>query len=131
MTSALNALDLGSKSGKLYPGLVPVHGQRARLSVDEEAAVRSAAAIDKIDFVFFRRFSDGRSSQVAAYVIDNHDSRLSEHELAAIHQKLWWKLEYTLPSIFTNKSEYFLSCAGNTASRSKWEFCPRLTYSAK
>lgn len=90
MTSALNALNLGAESGKSSPGLVPVHGKRARLSVDEEAAVRRAAAIGNIDFVFFRRFSDGRSSQVAAYIIDNHDRRLSERELAGVHQKLWW-----------------------------------------
>ncbi len=90
MKSALNALNLGPESGKSFPGLVSVRGKRARLSLDEEAAVRRADAMGDIDYVFFRRFSDGRSSQVAAYVIDNHDSRFSERELAVIHQKLWW-----------------------------------------
>src|ERR1019366_798638 len=42
-----------------------------------------------IDYVFFRQFSDGRSSQAAACVIDNSDDHLNEAQLAEIHRKLW------------------------------------------
>ena len=111
MSSALNALNLGPKSGKSFPGLVSVRGKRARLSLDEEAAVRRADAIGDIDYVFFRRFSDDRSSQVAAYVIDNHDSRFSERELAGIHQKLWWNGGAPLLYVGWQTRVDVLSCA--------------------
>lgn len=111
MSSALNVLNLGAESGKSFPGLVSVRGKRAGLSVDEEAAVRRADAIGDIDHVFFRRFSDARSSQVAAYVIDNHDSRFSERELAGIHQKLWWNGAAPLLYVGWQTRVDVLSCA--------------------
>src|SRR4051812_23514924 len=89
MASALNALNLGPESEGLVPGLVSVQRKGGILSIDEEAAIRRAEAIGGIDYVFFRQFSDERSSQVAAYVIDNNNARFSEAELASIHQKLW------------------------------------------
>ena len=76
MASGLHTLNFTVGPGKSVPGLVPVRGQRSSLSIDEEAATREAQAIGEIDYVFFRRFSDGRSSQVAAYVIDNSTDRL-------------------------------------------------------
>ena len=111
MESALNALNLGPESGKSFPGLVSVRGKRARLGLDEEAAVRRADAIGDIDYVFFRRFSDDRSSQVAAYVIDNHDSRFSKHDLAGIHQKLWWNGGAPLLYVGWQTRVDVLSCA--------------------
>jgi len=72
--------------GKLTTGLVPVKKSIAKkLPVDEQAVVVEAKTfkhfetkndIPIIDLVFFRRFSDGRSSQVAAYVVDNSDDKL-------------------------------------------------------
>jgi len=85
MTPSLNVVDI---SPSLH-GLVPVRGQRDRTRVDEEAAVREAAALGDIDYVFFRRFGDGRSSQVAAYVIDNSADRFGEAELAQVHRRVW------------------------------------------
>ena len=111
MTSALNALDLGPESGRSFPGLVSVRGKRERLGLDEEVAIRRADAIGDIDYVFFRRFSDGRSSQVAACVIDNHDSRFSERELAGIHQKLWWNGGAPLLYVGWQTRVDVLSCA--------------------
>lgn len=111
MASALNMLDLGPESGKSFPGLISVRGKRARLSLDEEAAVHRAEAIGDIDYVFFRRFSDERSSQVAAYVIDNHDSRFSERKLASIHQKLWWNGGAPLLYVGWQTRVDVLSCA--------------------
>src|SRR5258708_2724121 len=90
MPSALNALNLGPAPEASMPGLVPVRGDnRAIVGIAEQAAVRQAAAIGEIDYIFFRRFSDERSSQVTAYIIDNSDSRLSEPKLAEIHSKVW------------------------------------------
>src|SRR5205807_2701121 len=57
--------------------------------IEEQYVLRQAADIGGIDYVFFRRFSDDRSSQPAACVIDNSDDHLNEMQLAEIHQKLW------------------------------------------
>lgn len=72
-------------------GLVPVYGtDMNHLTVDEQAAVVHAQRIDHIDYIFFRRFAeDDRSSQVAAYVIDNCDEHLSREALARLHAQVW------------------------------------------
>src|ERR1035438_6221179 len=71
------------------PGLVAVHGDAVLDRIEEQYAIRQAAGIGGIDYVFFRRFSDGRSSQVAACVIDNSGDLLNEAQLAKIHLRLW------------------------------------------
>jgi len=73
-----------------------VRGKRARLDLDEEAVVRRADALGGIDYVFFRRFADQLSSQVAAFVIDNHDSRFSERELAGTKALVEWQCAIAL-----------------------------------
>lgn len=70
-------------------GVVPVRGPRRSISLAEEAAVREAALFDRIDFVFFRRFADARSPQIAAYVVDNEDGKLTEKQLADLHWHVW------------------------------------------
>ena len=68
----LRHLDFASPTGKLVSGLVSIKdGEEAVERLDERLAVRDAVAIGNVDYVFFRRFSDDRSSQVVAYVIDN------------------------------------------------------------
>ena len=51
--------------------------------------MREAEAIEGLDYVYFRRFADGRSSHVAAYVIDNGTQRFDEAALAQIHKEVW------------------------------------------
>ena len=89
--NTLQLVDLYNHDGKPASGLVPAHGQAANtnLSIDEKAAVLCADALEHIDYVFFRRFSDGRSSQISAYVVDNSDERLNEQALAELHLKVW------------------------------------------
>lgn len=90
LPSALKQLDFVSPNGKLVSGLVPIKdGDAAVKRVDERLAIRDAIAIQGIDYILFRRFSDDRSSQVVAYVIDNVDNRLSEKELAVLHKRVW------------------------------------------
>ena len=89
---ALQSLNFLKPDGKLAAGLVPVHKRRntkTTLCIDERAAVINAELFDRIDFVYFRRFSDGRSSQVAAYVVDNSDEKLDERILAKLHLQVW------------------------------------------
>jgi len=86
MSTALESLHF--TQAEPLPGLVAVSGPMPG-RIEEQYVVRQAKAIGEIDYVFFRRFSDGRSSQAAACVIDNSNDRLSEAQLAEIHLKLW------------------------------------------
>jgi hypothetical protein len=88
MSTALETLYF-SKT-KPLPGLVPVNDRSLSSGIEEQYIVRQAAAIGGIDYVFFRRFLDDRSSKAAAFVIDNSDDRLDKSQLAEIHRKLWW-----------------------------------------
>jgi hypothetical protein len=87
--SALQFVDLFSSDGTRVDGLVPVMDDIPELTIDERVSVFDAKLLNGIDFVFFRRFSDGRSSQVAAYIIDNSDEKYDEKQLAEIHQRVW------------------------------------------
>ncbi len=86
---SLSAIDFSPLRGASVPGLVRIRGKRETLAVAEEAALRIADGIEGLDYVFFRRFSDGRSSQIAAYVIDNADEHLDDSALAEIHKEVW------------------------------------------
>lgn len=89
MSTALQSLQFTLEQRQSIPGLVPVDSAQPLDRIDEQYALRQAAAIGGIDYIFFRRFSDGRSSQVAACVIDNSDDHFDESQLADIHRKLW------------------------------------------
>ncbi|MGE3805920.1 MAG: class I SAM-dependent DNA methyltransferase, partial [Gemmataceae bacterium] len=88
-TSVLGAVGLDPTSGDTLEGLVSVRRPPVKLRVDEAALVRTAQAFDAVDYIFFRRFDDTRSSQPAAFVIDNTAERLSEGQLAKSHHDLW------------------------------------------
>ena len=87
--TALASVDFIQPDGDLVDGLVSVREQSVALPPDEGAIIRDVAAFADVDFVFFRRFSDGRSSQPAAFVVDNSNERLTEEELARLHGGLW------------------------------------------
>lgn len=92
LTKPLQLFDFVRPDAELSPGLIPVHGsdaQRQNLSVDERAAILEAESFNRVDFVFFRRFTDGRSSQIAAYVVDNCSEQLSQASLADLHRQVW------------------------------------------
>ena len=112
MLSALDALNLAPAAAASMPGLVPVRGdKRALVGIAEQAAVRKAAAIGDIDYIFFRRFSDERSSHVTAYIVDNSDDRFNDQKLAEIHKKVW--LNGTAPLLYVGWQTRvdILSCA--------------------
>lgn len=89
MSSSLTVFDLTPTSDAELSGLVAIRGPRGKLSVDEKAALLEAEAIPGLDYVYFRRFSDGRSSQIAAYVVNNEDEHLAEADLAELHKEVW------------------------------------------
>lgn len=86
---ALDAVGLAPNSREALDGLVSVRQPPLGLSIDEAALVLDAQAFDAVDYVFFRRFNDGRASQPAAFVIDNSDQRMTEAQLAQTHHALW------------------------------------------
>lgn len=96
----LQSVDFIRADGKPAEGLVPVHDKNAikSLSIDEQAVVFEARSFKRIDFIFFRRFSDSRSSQVAAYVVDNSDNKLDINSLSDLHRHVW--LQGTVPLLY-------------------------------
>lgn len=91
---SLKLVDFVDSKDQPLDGLVAVREHASAEGPHERAVLLQAEAFKHIDFVFFRRFKDSegnvvRSSQVAAYVIDNSRQRLTEHDLANLHHKLW------------------------------------------
>ncbi len=87
--TVLGSVGLAPESREAADGLVSVRHPPADLPVDEAALVRDAQVFELVDYVFFRRFDDGRSSQPAAFVIDNTAERNDERRLAKAHHDLW------------------------------------------
>jgi hypothetical protein len=108
MSALLQSLHLAPRGDKAsLSGLVCVQDANpSPASVAEEIARRGARLLegrkeDKnigIDYIFFRRFSDGRSSQVAAYVVDNSDERFTQTQVAELHRRVW--LNGTAPLLY-------------------------------
>jgi len=104
----LQSVDFIRADGELISGLVSVKGSIAKkLTIDEQAVVVEAKTfkhfetkndIPIIDYVFFRRFSNGRSSQVAAYVVDNSEDKLDKKTLSELHRQVW--LQGTTPLLY-------------------------------
>ncbi|MDP8239525.1 MAG: N-6 DNA methylase [Candidatus Hatepunaea meridiana] len=124
--SALQFVNFINSAGDPIPGLVRVPENLSESGCDnigEIAALNIAKSFDQqdkkyIDYVFFRRFSDGRSSQIAAYIIDNSDNRLTENELAKLHLQVWIQGYSPLLYVRTESTIDLLSCAKNDYFRS-------------
>ncbi|PXA04004.1 hypothetical protein DDZ13_08135 [Coraliomargarita sinensis] len=99
MSQLLQELCLAPVDNKpALSGLVSVHDDTLPPESIAESVARREASLLKdekqnevcgIDFIFFRRFSDGRSPQVAAYVVDNSKSLYSKDALAELHRRVW------------------------------------------
>ncbi|MFN0056275.1 MAG: class I SAM-dependent DNA methyltransferase, partial [Planctomycetales bacterium] len=96
--SVLESVGLAPGSREATDGLVAVRRPPAGLPIDEAAAVRAAQGFEAVDYIFFRRFDDGSSSQPAAYVIDNSSERFTESQLAQTHHNLW--LQGAVPLVY-------------------------------
>lgn len=79
-------------------GLVSVNDDRLIPTNTSERIARESARLLEgsnvtknipIDFIFFRRFTDGRSSQVAAYVLDNSANVYTKEQIAELHYRVW------------------------------------------
>jgi Type I restriction-modification system methyltransferase subunit len=97
------------------------------LHLDEKIAVREAAFLTPKapDFIFFRRFSDGRSSQAVAYVVDNTTIRFSAAELSELHRNIWLSGQAPLLYVEELGKVDIYSCAGSAAASKDNSWCPR------
>ena len=92
--SSLKIVDFVDSKGRHLDGLVSVASPKDAKSSQERAVLEEASRFEYIDYVYFRRFSDTeggrkRSSQIAAYVVDNSKQLLTPEVLAELHHKLW------------------------------------------
>lgn len=79
-------------------------------SIPESVAKREANFLNcgdedpcaAIDSVFFRRFNDGRSSQVAAYIVDNSRNQYNDQQIAELHRRVW--LNGSAPLLYVEHS---------------------------
>lgn len=91
---SLALVDLIDEQNMPIDGLASVRSPDSAESPHERSILLQASSFKHIDYVFFRRFVDAeglnkRSSQVAAYVIDNTNKKLSQEKLAELHHHLW------------------------------------------
>ena len=107
----LESVGLDATSPEAADGLVSVRHPPAELPVDEAALVREVQVFHAVDYVFFRRFDDGRSSQPAAFVIDNTAERFTQDQLAQTHHDLWLHAVAPLVYIAWPTRIDVLSCA--------------------
>lgn len=126
----LTHLDFATRNGTLVSGMVATKdGDAAVERLDERLAVRDAIAIKGIDYVFFRRFSDGRSPQIVAYIVDNSDCHFNEQALADLHKRVW--LHGNVPLIYVAWPTRLdiLTCARGPDfwHHGKYEYAPAAT----
>jgi hypothetical protein len=108
MSALLQQLCLAPADGKaLLSGLVSAKDESLPpQSISEHVVRREARLLGNpqqesgigIDYIFFRRFSDGRSPLVAAYVVDNSSGRCSREDIAELHRRVW--LNGTAPLLY-------------------------------
>ncbi len=108
MSALLQQLHLAPKRGKaLLSGLVSVKDDSLPpQSIAEHVARREAILLQGpkgdqgigVDYIFFRRFNDGRSPQVNAYVLDNGGNTHKREEIAELHRRVW--LNGTAPLLY-------------------------------
>lgn len=99
-------------------GLVSIKNDEIELPLAEQLAVHEARELSddpntnwEIDQILFRRFSDDRSSQVAAYIIDNKSGQYDTNTLADLQQKLWLNGKAPLVYVHQKTKVEILSCA--------------------
>lgn len=108
---ALQYVDLLREGGGPVEGLVSVTNPPRKLSASETIFIERAATIGNVDYVFFRRYNDGRSSHPAAFIIDNTDERLTKDDLAKLHNVLWLNGGAPLVYVAWPTQVDILSCA--------------------
>lgn len=128
----MHALDIVCMSETTAPEGLLVRVQEKPdfdLALDEKIAIRAAAFLypSPPTHVLFRRFSDGRSSQVAAYVVDNEVCQYSKTQLALLHQNVWLSGATPLLYVANSHEVSIFSCAKAAVydSKKRWKSEPQ------
>ncbi len=111
MPHPLQIVDFLKPDNSPAPGLVHV-SDPVTDRIEEKAFVRDARRFKyKVDYVFFRRYTDGRSSKAMAYVIDATPNKLTEDEIAELHSQMW--IQGLVPLLYVGWRDRIdiLSCA--------------------
>lgn len=91
-------------------GLVSVNSENSDRSAYEIISLFSAKECNA-DYVYFRRFEDGRPPMPQVYIYDNTNNKFSNDEIAVIHKKVWNRGETPLIYVFSKTSVNIFSCA--------------------
>ncbi len=107
----LNKLDM-SASSQQESGLFPVNdGNILNHSPNEVIALLSAQEC-KADYVYFRKFGDGRPPIPQVYIYDNTSNRFTDPiEIAQLQQKVWNRGEAPLMYVIGKTTVSIFSCA--------------------
>lgn len=99
-----------SQADNCVSGLVCVDEKKSDRSAYEIIALFSAKECNA-DYVYFRRFEDGRPPLPQVYIYDNTTNKFSNDEIAVIHKKVWNRGEAPLMYVFSKTSVSIFSCA--------------------
>jgi len=100
-----------SGSPQRHSGLLPVIDLGISKNSPHEIVALISARDCQADYVYFRRFADGRPSLPQVYVYDNTKKRLTPKEVGKIHQKVWNRGQVPLMYVFSLASVDIFSCA--------------------
>ena len=131
----MHALDLVYMSEETAPSGMLVRVLKepdSNLPIDEQIALRTAFFLDpQPTHILFRRFSDGRSSQIAAYVVDNSICGYTREQVAKLHHNVWLSGITPLLYVGDRQEVALYACAGAAQydKQKNWESTPIETLS--
>lgn len=106
----LNKLQMAS-SNRQESGLLSVNDSNILIHSPNEVIALLSARECKADFVYFRKFGDGRPSLPQVYIYDNTKNQLDADEIAALHRKVWNRGEAPLMYVISITTVSIFSCA--------------------
>lgn len=107
----LNRLHM-SASSRQESGLLSVNDSKIQDHSPNEVIALLSAQECKADYVYFRKFVDGRPPLPQVYIYDNTKNRFSDPlEIAELHRKVWNRGEAPLMYVIGQTTVNIFSCA--------------------
>ena len=101
-----------SDSSRHMSGLIQVNDGKMQAHSPNEVIALFSAQECKADYVYFRKFGDGRPSIPQVYIYDNTNNQLTNPvEIAELHRKVWNRGEAPLMYIISKTTVSIFSCA--------------------
>ncbi len=100
-----------STSSRHESGLLPVNDGKILEHGPNEVIALLSAQECKADYVYFRKFADGRPPLPQVYIYDNTKNQISDKEVAEIHRKIWNRGEAPLMYVIGLSTISIFSCA--------------------